>query len=222
MKVLKDEFKPREKCLRYGEQYLTEQELIAILLKTGYKDYDVLQLANDVLRIHEDLAGLKSATVEELQSIRGIGKVKAIELKAALELGVRLTTQKTAKLGKITSSQSAGEYLMEDMRFLVQEHVVVLFLNTKNDILKKKTVFIGSANQAVAEPRDILREAIKIGAISVIVAHNHPSGNPTPSLEDVAFTKRLVECGKLLGITILDHLIIGDKAYVSLREEGIV
>lgn len=222
MKELKDEFKPREKFLLYGERYLTEQELLAILLKTGYKNYDVLQLANEVLRVHENLIGLKTATVEELQAIRGIGQVKAIELKAAIELGVRLASQKNVTLGKLTSSESAGEYLMEEMRFLTQEHVVVLFLNVKHDILKKKTVFIGSANQSIAEPRDILREAIKIGAICIIVAHNHPSGNPSPSAEDIAFTKRLVASGQLLGITVLDHIIIGDKRYVSLREEGVI
>jgi len=145
---------------------------------------------------------------------------KAIELKAAMELGIRLGTAKQTKLGHITSSQKAGECIMEELKDLYQEHLIALFLNSKNEVIKKKIIFRGGLNQAVVHPREIFREAVRFSAARIIIGHNHPSGNVTPSQADIDFTRRLSECGEMMGIELLDHFIVGDHTYCSLKEEG--
>ncbi|MBS4749473.1 DNA repair protein RadC [Carnobacteriaceae bacterium zg-ZUI78] len=222
MKQLPIDEQPRERLLLYGEQSLATHELLAILLRTGTKDETVLQVARDMLCHFEDLYQLKSATIEELKEINGIGFVKAIEIKAAIELGFRLVTAQQLKLGKIISSQTAADYFMHHMNGLTQEHLVVLFLNTKHEIIQKKNIFIGSADRSIANPRDIYALALKYGATCILIAHNHPSGHPEPSHEDILFTKRLVSAGEMIGVSVLDHLIIGQKTYISLKERAII
>lgn len=214
-----DESKPREKLLLFGENNLSNQELLAIILRSGTKNISVLDVANDLLLRFGNLYNVEMATVEELQQIQGIGKIKAVELKAVFELGKRLVTLSQEKFGKVYSSEFAGKYLINEIGKLKQENVMVLYLNTKNEIIKKKIIYIGSINRTVAEPHDIFREGIKIGSNKLIVGHNHPSGNPQPSQEDILFTKRLVESGLLLGIEVLDHIIVGDTSYLSLKEK---
>lgn len=210
--------KPRERLEQLGEQALSNKELIAILLRTGTKDINVDSVAENLLAYSNGLYALKDLSLTELCHIKGIGRVKAIELKATIELGRRINQASQVKLGTIESSESAAKFLSDEMAHLKQEHVVVLFLNIKNHILQKKIMFIGSANRSVAEPREILRHALKIGATKIIVAHNHPSGNAEPSHEDKVFTQRLVDSGELVGVTVLDHIIIGDGEYVSFKE----
>lgn len=214
--------RPRERLDQYGEKALATHELLAILLRTGPKDSNVIQLSLRVLNEFEDLHSLKMASVEELMGIKGIGRIKAIEMKACVELGIRIANATQLKSGTITSTQSAGALLQQEMRDLQQEHVVALYLNTKNEIIKKKTIFIGSLNSSVAHPREIFREAVRFAAARIILAHNHPSGNPEPSEADLIFTRRMVECGEMMGIEILDHFIIGVNRYLSLKEFGIV
>ena len=132
--------------------------------------------------------------------------------------GTRLANASQLKSGTITSTQAAGALLKKEMRDLQQEHVVALYLNTKNEIIKKKTIFIGSLNSSVAHPREIFREAVRYSAARIIIAHNHPSGNPEPSEADLVFTRRMVECGEMMGIDLLDHFIIGSEKYLSLKE----
>ena len=172
---------------------LSNQELIAILLGSGTKQESVLHLANRVLTFFEQIHELKNATIEEIMSVKGIGKAKAVQLLAAVELGRRLSQQQTEERYTIRSPQDAASYLMPDMTSLKQEHFVVLFLNVKNQVLHKQTIFIGSLNASIVHPREIFREAVKRSAASIICAHNHPSGNPSPSPEDIEVTKRLIE-----------------------------
>lgn len=212
--------RPRERLIRQGAQSLSNQELIAILLRTGTKQESVLHLANRVLHFIEQIQELKNATLEEIMSVKGIGQAKAVQLLAAVELGRRLSQQRTDEKFTIRSPKDAATYLMLDMTSLTQEHFVVLFLNVKNQILHKQTIFIGSLNASIVHPREIFREAVKRSAASIICAHNHPSGNPSPSSEDIDVTRRLLEAGQIIGIELLDHVIIGDHQFISLKEKG--
>lgn len=214
--------RPRERLAQYGEKALATHELLAILLRTGPKDSNVLQLAMRVMNEFEDLYSLKMASLEELMTINGIGETKAIEIKACIELGLRMAHSTQLKSGVITSTKTAGSLLMQEMSDFQQEHVVALYLNTKNELIKKKTIFIGSLNSSVAHPREIFREAVRFSAARIILGHNHPSGNPEPSEADLIFTRRMVECGEMMGIELLDHFIIGGQTYISLKEYGII
>jgi DNA repair protein RadC len=180
----------------------------------------VLQLAQRLLIRFEGLHLLKDATLEELTKIEGIGEAKAIQILAAIELGRRIGNIAQQERYVIRSPEDGARYLMEEMRFLTQEHFVCLYLNTKNQVIHKQTVFIGSLNASIVHPREIFKEGLKRSAASIICFHNHPSGDPTPSREDIDVTKRLKECGKILGIELLDHIIIGDRKYISLKEKG--
>ncbi|MGE7666177.1 RadC family protein [Ureibacillus composti] len=214
------EDRPRERLIRQGAQSLSNQELIAILLRTGTKQESVLTLANRVLNYFEKLHELKHATLEEIISIKGIGEAKAVQLLAAIELGRRLSQKQVDSRYTIRSPKDAADYLIPEMSSLRQEHFVALFLNVKNQILHKQTIFIGSLNSSIVHPREIFREAVKRSAASIICAHNHPSGVPTPSPEDIEVTKRLLEAGFIIGIELIDHVIIGDHQFISLKEKG--
>lgn len=212
--------RPRERMVKTGPQSLSTQEIIAILLRTGTKSESVLQLANRLLTKFDGLMWLKEAAFEELVSIKGIGQAKAVQLVAAVELGRRISNLTYDDRYVIKSPEDGANYVMNDMRFLTQEHFVVLYLNTKNQVVHRQTIFIGSLNASIVHPREVFKEAFRRAAASVICFHNHPSGDPTPSREDIEVTRRLAECGKMLGIEVLDHLIIGDKKYVSMKEKG--
>ncbi len=214
--------RPRERLINDGPDKLSNQELLAIILRTGTSKESVLNLSQKLLKHFEGLRMLTNATVEEITSISGIGKAKAAQIIAAMELGRRINRLTYDDRYTIRSPQDGANYVMDEMRFLSQEHFVCLYLNTKNQVLHKQTVFIGSLNASIVHPREVFKEAFKRSAASVICAHNHPSGDPTPSREDIEVTKRLTECGKMLGIELLDHLIIGDQKYVSLKEKGYV
>lgn len=213
---------PRERLVQEGAAYLSNQELLAILLRTGTTNESVLQLANRLLVEFDGIMMLKEASLEELQTIKGIGQVKAVELRAALELGKRIHTTQQGERYSIKTPEDASDYVMEEMRFLTQEHFVAIYLNTKNQVLHKKTLFIGSLNASIVHPREVFKEALRRSAASIVCLHNHPSGDPSPSQEDREVTKRLVDCGKVLGVEVLDHIIIGDHRYTSLREHGVI
>ena len=168
----------------------------------------------------EGLRLLKAATLEEMTEIKGIGQAKAIQILAAVEIGRRIANLNYTDRYVIRSPEDGANYVMNDMRFLSQEHFVCLYLNTKNQVLHKQTIFIGSLNASIVHPSEVFREALKRSAASIICLHNHPSGDPAPSREDIEVTKRLVECGKMIGIDVLDHLIIGENKFVSLKEKG--
>lgn len=212
--------RPRERMIASGPSSLSNHELLAILLRTGSKEESVLQLSNRILNEFDGLRLLKDASIEEITAVKGIGSAKAIQLKAAIEIGRRIERLKYEDRFMIRSPEDAANYMMEEMRFLSQEHFVALYLNTKNQVMHKQTLFIGSLNASIVHPREVFKEAFRRSAASIVCLHNHPSGDPAPSREDIDVTKRLVECGKILGIDVLDHLIIGEKKYVSLKEKG--
>jgi len=212
--------RPRERLVRQGAASLSNQELIAILLRTGTKNESVLVLANRILSSFDKIQDLRDATVEQLMEVKGVGQAKAVQILAAAEVGKRLYRKHSEGRYTIRAPEDAAAYLMTDMTSLTQEHFVVLFLNVKNEVLHKQTIFIGSLNSSIVHPRDIFREAVKRSAASIICAHNHPSGNPAPSPEDISVTKRLLEAGALMGIELLDHVIIGDHQFISLKEKG--
>ncbi|MFC3211825.1 RadC family protein [Planomicrobium okeanokoites] len=212
--------RPRERLVNQGAPSLSNQELIAIMLRTGTRQESVLHLANRVLNHFEQIQQLKDASIEELTSINGIGQAKAVQLLAAVELGRRLSSKQTDAKFTIRSPKDAASFLMADMTSLKQEHFVVLFLNIKNQVLHRQTIFVGSLNASIVHPREIFREAVRRSAASIVCAHNHPSGNPAPSPEDIAVTKRLMEAGSIVGIELLDHIIIGDHQFISLNEKG--
>ncbi|MFE4810447.1 DNA repair protein RadC [Peribacillus simplex] len=214
------EERPRERFLQDGPQSLSNQELLALMLRTGSREESVLQLSGRLINSFNGLRLLKEASVEELTVIKGIGEAKAIQILASVELGRRINNLNDQDRYVIRSPEDGANYCMEEMRFLSQEHFVCLYLNTKNQVLQKTTVFIGSLNASIVHPREVFKEAFKRSAASIICLHNHPSGDPSPSREDIEVTKRLVECGKIIGIEILDHIIIGEHKYVSLKEKG--
>lgn len=220
IKDLSAEDRPRERLIHHGAESLSNQELLAILLRTGTKEESVLQLANRLLHHFEGLRLLKGASLEEMTTIKGIGTAKAVQILAAIELGRRINNLQHDERFVIRTPQDGANYVMNDMRFLAQEHFVCLYLNVKNQVIHRQTLFIGSLNASIVHPREVFKEALRRSAASIICFHNHPSGDPSPSKEDIEVTKRLAECGKIMGIEILDHLIIGEKKFVSLKEKG--
>lgn len=210
---------PRERMIKEGSTQLTNQELLAILLRTGTRNESVFQLSARILSECKSIRHLSDISIDELMGIKGVGPAKAVHIKAAVELGHRVIKKKNENLS-IRSPQDAAQYLMGLIGMEQQEKLYALYLSTKNQILHEKIIFVGSLNASIVHPREIYKEAVKSSAASIIVAHNHPSGDPEPSSEDLQVTKRLVQAGEVLGIECLDHLIIGDGRYMSLKEKG--
>ncbi|WP_152654756.1 DNA repair protein RadC [Oceanobacillus sp. CFH 90083] len=217
---LPTEDRPRERLLKYGADKLSNQEILSILIGSGSKNDPVQLLADRILMHFEGIKLLRDATVEELTAIKGIGIAKSLNILAAIELGKRISSYRPIDAYIIRSPEDGANYVMEEMRNLAQEHFVALFLNTKNQIIHRQTLFIGSLNASIVHPRELFREAVKRSAASILVCHNHPSGDPTPSQEDILVTKRLVESGKIIGIEVIDHLVIGNERFVSLKQKG--
>lgn len=220
IKIIPHDARPREKLENLGAKNLSDHELLAIILRTGTNGKNVVGLALDILTTVEGLYRFRHVSMQELMKIPGIGRVKASEILAAVEFGRRVGQSKQIKEGTVSSSTWVGNYLQKELSNLNQENVMALYLNTKNEIIKKDIVFIGSLNASVAHPREIFNRAISYSAARIILAHNHPSGNVEPSEADLSFTRRMIEAGELLGIEMLDHFIIGEDCYLSLREEG--
>lgn len=213
--------RPRERLQYYGATALSNAELLAILLRIGTPGENALALSTRLLTEFGGLAGLAKASFGELAHIKGIGTAKTAQLKAALELGRRLILTSPDSRPQITSPSDAANLLMLEMGGLEQEHLRTLLLDTKNRVLASPTVYIGNVNSSIVRISEVFREAIRENATALIVAHNHPSGDPTPSPEDVHVTRAIVEAGLLLGIEVLDHLVIGHQRFVSLKERGL-
>ncbi|MFC0212599.1 DNA repair protein RadC [Paenibacillus chartarius] len=221
MRELPAEERPRERMLQSGPEALSNAELLAILLRTGTAEQSVIRLGEQLLCEAGGLRGLVGMSTAKLMRIRGIGAAKAMQVQAGIELGRRLARMTSADKVTIRSPRDAAELMMDEMRFLNKEHFVALFLNTKNHLIAKETLSIGSLNASIVHPRELFRAAIERGAASIICLHNHPSGDPTPSREDIELTVRLDEAGKLLGIELLDHIVIGDSRWISFKEQGL-
>ena len=214
-----DSLLPRERLAQEGVEALSNQELLAILLRTGIRQASVFEIAQKVLSNLSSLTDLKKMTLQELQSLSGIGRVKAIELQAMIELGHRIHKHETLEMESILSSQKLAKKMQQELGHKKQEHLVALYLNTQNQIIHQQTIFIGSATRSIAEPREILHYAIKHMATSLILVHNHPSGAVAPSRNDDHVTKLVKEACNLMGIVLLDHLIVSHSNYFSYREK---
>ena len=210
--------KPREKVKKYGFSNVTDADLISILLRCGTKKKSVTELAIDVLEYIRSVPSINDLRVSSLASFNGIGEVKAITLLSAIEFGKRMSYKVQNKVVKVSNAKEVFDVYKYLLWNETQEKVMVIFLNSKNEVIDNKIVFMGTANESVIHPRDIFKEAIVLNAIKVICIHNHPSGNPYPSLDDKAITIRLKEVGKIVGIPLVDHIIFGDEKYYSFLE----
>ena len=217
---LPEEERPREKLIRQGAASLSDTELLAILLRTGTSSVSVLHLAEEVLAKYQDkgLVSIMNISPQEIASVHGVGLAKAATIVAAVELGRRLSTRAAQKQEKIEGPEDVARYASPLLRFEQKEHFLVMLLDVRNRVLAMPTVSIGSLTASVAHPREIFREAIRYSAANMILIHNHPSGDPTPSREDVQITKQMMKAGEIMGIPVLDHIIIAGDGFLSLKE----
>jgi DNA repair protein RadC len=216
------EERPREKLKTLGAASLSNAELLAILLRVGGRNESAVQMATRILARSGGLRKLPELSLEELQLNKGIGPDKAVMIKAALELGSRLATTPREESGSITSPRQAADLFMEDLRYKKKEYFKILLLNTKNMIISREEISVGSLSASIVHPREIFSIPLRKSAASVILFHNHPSGDPSPSQEDLDVTRRLVDAGNILGIAVRDHIIIGDGCFFSFREKGLI
>ncbi len=213
--------RPRERLRLYGASSLSTAELLAIILRTGVEGESVLALATRLLARYGGLTGLAEADFSDLCAEKGLGVAKAAQLKAAFELGKRLLVSSPQERPVVRSPSDAANLLLLEMGFLPKEHLRTILLDTKNRVISIPTICVGGLNMASARIGEIFREAIKVDASAIILVHNHPSGDPTPSPEDIALTRQVVQAGRLLDIDVLDHIIIGKQKFVSLKERGL-
>ena len=226
IREMPQEERPREKLAAHGAAALTDPELIAILLRTGVVGANAVEVGRELLKRYGSLAGLSRCTVDELAKIRGVGFAKAVQLVAAFGLGQRLARETLSKQ-KIDSPELANELVGAEMRRLHKESLRVILLGTRYHLIRIEEVSIGSVNESIAHPRDVFRPAVVSSAYAVIVVHNHPSGDPSPSQTDHSLTRRLAEAAELLQIKLLDHIIIGAPSeqgagYFSFKEAGVL
>ena len=212
--------RPRERLVKYGAKNISNEELISIILKTGTKDKSVKELSNIILNKYSNITNLKDLEINNIMEIKGIGKVKAIELIAAIELGRRVYFDKSIDEVKIKSSMDIYNYFNDLLKNSKQEQFYAVYLDTKKRVISKKLLYIGTINKSVVHPREIFKMAYLVSASFIICVHNHPSGDPTPSNEDIVLTTNLKEIGKLNNIPVLDHIIVGNNSYYSFFEEG--
>lgn len=214
--------RPYEKFESYGSKNLSDAELLAIIIKAGTKDKTSVQLIQELMKEYEyenkGLGFLNELSLIEIQKIKGLGKIKAIQLKALCEITKRSTKPINFTRFKITSPEDAARLVMEDLRYLTQERLLTILLDSQGVVIKVVTITIGGLNKNAIEPREIFKEPVKISADKIILVHNHPSGNPFPSDSDIRMTRRIVEAGKIFGIEILDHIIIGNGIFSSLKK----
>lgn len=218
-----EEERPREKLIAYGASVLSNAELLAVLLRTGTREHSVLRLAEQVLARYQGLGltGIIRMSAAELAELPGLGPAKAATVLAAVELGRRLSMA-AAKVEVVHGPEDVAHFAMPRFRFEQKEHFAVLLLNTKNHILAMPEISIGSLTASVVHPREVFEAAVRYSAASVILLHNHPSGDPAPSKEDIAVTERLRKAGQVMDIPVLDHIIIGNNRFVSLKEKGML
>ena len=225
MKQIRKEERPYEKCKRHGTRSLSDGELLAVMLRTGSSSMNVVEMAQKVLeisKVEDSLLGLYHLSLEDLMQIKGIGDVKAMQIQCIAELARRMAKASAKDHLSFQNPASIARYCMEDFRHCEQEQLLVMMLNTKNHLLGEEIISKGTVNASLISPREIFIRALHYHAVYLILVHNHPSGDPKPSREDIKITKRIQESGNLIGIELLDHLIIGDHRYVSFRESGLL
>lgn len=223
---LPDTERPYEKCERSGPETLSDAELLAVILRTGSEGVNVLDMSRDILSLlgSEGIAGLCRVTQAGLMQIRGIGRVKALQILCIAQLSVRIARAQIGHEAELNFNdpQTIADYYMEDLRHEDQEVMYLLCLSSKGSLLKKEIISRGTINSTVINPREIFVSALSHRAACVILMHNHPSGDPTPSQEDISVTRKIQRCGQMLGIELLDHIVVGDHRFVSLKMEGLM
>jgi DNA repair protein RadC len=220
MKHLAPHDRPREKLERHGPAALGDNELLALILGSGSRDAGALALANTVLVRVDGIIGLTRSTVLELQQVDGIGRARAAQVLAAVELGRRTLLRETAERPRMRDAQQIARYLLPQFGASPVEQFGIVMLDTRQHVLRVKIVSIGSLDSTIVHPREVFREAAGASAAAIVLFHNHPSGDPTPSPDDLALTRRLADAGEIMGIEVLDHVILGDGRYFSMREAG--
>ena len=223
MKDYPESEKPFEKALNEGLQVLSDAELLAMILRTGSKDLNVMEVCRCFLQSgHQNLLNLYDCTVEEMMRIPGIGKVKAYQLKAIGELSKRIVKSNKLLNFQLVSARQVADYYMERFRHERREHFLVVFLDTKCNFIGDEELSIGTVNASLVSPREVFLSALQRHAVFILILHNHPSGDPQESREDIAITKRIKQSGEMVGIQLLDHIIIGDNCFCSLKEKGLL
>jgi len=222
IKELASDQRPREKLIQYGPQALKDSELLAIILITGITGkFGVLELSEFIFKLYGIKGLSKEKSVADLMQNTGLPKVKATQIVACMELGRRIFFEDKSRVPTIKTPEDVFKYLA-DMKKLTKEQFRGLYLNTRNRLIQDEVISIGSLNLSVVHPREVFRPAVEYGAAAIILAHNHPSGEPEPSEEDINITKQIAQAGKLMEIEILDHIIIGEENFVSLKERGLI
>lgn len=225
IKDLPPERRPYEKCFKHGPSALTDAELLAIIIRTGSKGEQSIELAERILNHSDNDKGILNIlhlSTSELLAVKGIGTVKAAQIQCVAELSKRISKTRAHKQLAFGNPKTVAEYYMEELRHCGREKLLLLLLNTKSILIKDMVLSHGTVNASLFSPREILIEALKYNAVYIILVHNHPSGNPAPSQEDILNTQRVKEAGDLIGVLLIDHVIIGDNKYVSLKEIGIL
>lgn len=222
IKELPEDDRPRERLEAYGPGALSNAELIAILLGGGYRNFSALNLAQHLLQQFDGLAGISRADLDELRAAKGIGLAKASSLLAAAELGRRVASTGKRERPQISSPKAAGDLLIPKYGDLPKENVGILALDTKNRVIREEVISVGTLDGSMVHPREVFRPALMSNAAAVILFHNHPSGDATPSSKDISITRRLVDAGKLMGMELLDHIIVTRTTVVSLKERGLM
>lgn len=215
---------PYEKFMKYGASKLSDAELLAIIIRTGTKEEQAIDVARRVLMqstMYSGLKGLNYRSMSDLMNVPGIGKVKAIQILSVVELTKRMSKAIGEDTLRMNSPESVASYYMQDLRHLTIEKIILIMLDSKSRLIKDMTISSGTVNASILAPREIFVNALKYEAVNIIILHNHPSGDPTPSNDDIYSTKRIQEAGNLIGIKLMDHIIIGDNRYVSLKERGL-
>ncbi len=220
IREIKEEERPRERAVMHGVNKLSNSELLAVIIGTGSKKKSAIEVGGVLLKNIDKLNDLSEITLNELLKIDGIGKAKGLKILASLELGKRVNLIITT--GKLKNPLSVYNFLKEEMHNLKQEIFVCIYLDSKSKVIAKKNIFKGSLNVSVVHPREVFKWGVKLSSASIILSHNHPSGDPIPSIEDIEVTKKLVEIGEIMGIHVIDHVIIGNEKYYSLKEEGYI
>ncbi|MFW5992118.1 MAG: RadC family protein [Halanaerobiaceae bacterium] len=222
IKEMPEEERPREKLIKHGAESLSDAELLALIIRIGNRDRTAVELAQDMLSHFGGLKSLNYAGIKELTDIKGIGRAKAVQIQALVELSRRLATLNGEKKEIIKSPADIADLLLPELRYLTQEVFKLILLDVKNQIIARPMISKGGLTSSFVHPREVFKEAINYSAAAIILVHNHPSGVPDPSREDIKITKKLIESGKIIGIDVLDHIIIGDGVFVSLKEEGYI
>lgn len=225
LKNLPSSEQPYEKCMSYGPERLSDAELLAVIIRTGTRSERAVDLSMNLLshsKVSEGLISLNYLSLKDLMSIRGIGKVKAIQILCVVELTRRMSKAINRVSLQFTNPKTVADYYMEEMRHLTTEQIKLVMMDSKSKIIKDMIISKGTVNASILAPREIFLSALAYEAVNIIILHNHPSGDPSPSKEDLQTTQRIKEAGNLIGIKLMDHIIIGDNRYVSLKEQGLL